>query len=168
MENATKRIINRVDSWTPEQDRRLAEIVLRNMREGRTQSEGFAEAAEALGRTPGACGFRWNGIVRKQYRDQVLEIQRTERERAAEARRSALRRRAAWRLDMTIRSLREHEEACERLERRVASLGEAVSAAVARIRQEIQALEAERRRFEERGAAEAEDERDCSPTAWKG
>ncbi|MDI3327491.1 MAG: RsfA family transcriptional regulator [Alicyclobacillaceae bacterium] len=55
----------RQDAWTAEDDTRLAEIVLRHIREGSTQLAAFEEAAEQLNRTAAACGYRWNACVRK-------------------------------------------------------------------------------------------------------
>ncbi|SHE62412.1 prespore-specific regulator [Seinonella peptonophila] len=61
----------RQDAWTEENDRILAEITLRHIREGGTQLSAFEEVAHRLGRTPAACGFRWNSAVRKQYGTQI-------------------------------------------------------------------------------------------------
>lgn len=65
-------MVNRRDGWKSEDDLILAEVVLRHIREGRTQLEGFTEAGERLGRTRNACGFRWNSTVRKQYQAAVV------------------------------------------------------------------------------------------------
>ncbi|MBB6455016.1 RsfA family transcription factor [Salirhabdus euzebyi] len=64
---------NRQDAWTDEEDVLLAEIVLRFIREGKTQLEAFEEVAKQLSRTPAACGFRWNATVRKQY-DKAIQM----------------------------------------------------------------------------------------------
>lgn len=55
----------RKDQWLQQDDDRLAQIVLQAVSEGRSQLAGFQEAAEALGRTKQACGFRWNKTLRK-------------------------------------------------------------------------------------------------------
>ncbi|MCL1630953.1 hypothetical protein M3N64_03210 [Sporolactobacillus sp. CPB3-1] len=55
----------RQDAWSQEEDSKLAEIILRHIKEGSTQLEGFAEAGKCLSRTPAACGFRWNSAIRK-------------------------------------------------------------------------------------------------------
>lgn len=57
----------RQDSWTQDEDLLLAEVVLRHIREGSTQLSAFEEVGEKLSRTPAACGFRWNSLVRKKY-----------------------------------------------------------------------------------------------------
>lgn len=45
----------------------------------------FEETAEQLGRTPAACGYRWNACVRKQYLE-AIDLARLERkERREEA-----------------------------------------------------------------------------------
>lgn len=58
----------RQDAWTEEDDRVLAEIILRHISEGSTQLIAFEECAEKLGRTEAACGYRWNACVRKKYK----------------------------------------------------------------------------------------------------
>src|SRR5690625_3599722 len=61
----------RQDAWTKDEDLLLAEIVLRYIRNGKTQLEAFKQAGEALSRTSAACGFRWNATIRKQYEDAI-------------------------------------------------------------------------------------------------
>src|SRR5690625_310927 len=60
----------RQDAWTKDEDTLLAEVVLRYIREGRTQLEAFKEVAKRLSRTSAACGFRWNATIRKQYAEE--------------------------------------------------------------------------------------------------
>ncbi|WP_102027286.1 RsfA family transcriptional regulator [Salirhabdus sp. Marseille-P4669] len=69
---------NRQDAWTEDEDIYLADVVLRFIREGKTQLEAFEEVAKNLSRTPAACGFRWNATVRKQY-DKEIQIAKEER-----------------------------------------------------------------------------------------
>jgi len=52
--------------WTEEEDRILRDAVLKSVMEGQTQIEAFEEVGKKLGRTPGACGFRWNAVLRPQ------------------------------------------------------------------------------------------------------
>lgn len=61
----------RQDSWTKDEDILLAEIVLRYIRNGKTQLEAFKEAAKELSRTAAACGFRWNATIRKQHLEAI-------------------------------------------------------------------------------------------------
>ncbi|WP_044642458.1 RsfA family transcriptional regulator [Risungbinella massiliensis] len=70
----------RQDAWTPEDDMILAEVTLRHIREGGTQLSAFEEVAERLGRTPAACGFRWNSAVRKQY-EPAIQVAKTQRQK---------------------------------------------------------------------------------------
>lgn len=63
--------VTRQDAWSNEEDIILAEIVLRYIREGKTQLEAFKEVAKQLSRTSAACGFRWNASIRKQYQDAI-------------------------------------------------------------------------------------------------
>lgn len=62
----------RKDQWTPEDDEKLANIVIHFVQNGKTQLEAFGHAAEQLNRTKQACGFRWNKTLRGQY-SHVLE-----------------------------------------------------------------------------------------------
>jgi len=62
---------SRKDSWSEEEDKLLAEIVLRLIKEGRTQLQAFEEVGNQLTRTAAACGFRWNSFVRKQYKADI-------------------------------------------------------------------------------------------------
>ena len=57
----------RKDQWTTVDDEKLAEIVIGYVQNGKTQLEAFSQAAEVLGRTKQACGFRWNKTLRLQY-----------------------------------------------------------------------------------------------------
>ncbi|HWO77429.1 MAG TPA: RsfA family transcriptional regulator [Bacillus sp. (in: firmicutes)] len=61
----------RQDAWTKDEDVLLAEVVLRHIREGGTQLQAFEEVGKKLSRTPAACGFRWNSLVRKQYKSGI-------------------------------------------------------------------------------------------------
>lgn len=71
-------VANRQDAWTPEDDLLLADVTLRHIREGSTQLAAFEEVAEKMGRTPAACGFRWNSYVRKKY-VQAIAIAKAQR-----------------------------------------------------------------------------------------
>lgn len=68
----------RQDAWTNEEDTVLAEIVLRHIRQGKTQIEAFKQAADTLSRTSAACGFRWNATLRKNY-VQAIEMAKYDR-----------------------------------------------------------------------------------------
>ncbi|MDY0324509.1 MAG: RsfA family transcriptional regulator [Candidatus Carbobacillus sp.] len=79
-------VANRQDAWLEEHDLLLAETVLRHIREGSTQLKAFEECAEKLGRTPAACGFRWNSVVRKDYAEAVALAKLTRQKRKKEER----------------------------------------------------------------------------------
>jgi len=72
--------VTRSDAWTPDDDERLTELVLQHIRTGSTQLRAFEEAANELGRTAAACGYRWNGVLRKDKRS---EIEAAKRDRKA-------------------------------------------------------------------------------------
>lgn len=61
----------RQDAWSKDEDKLLAETVLRFIRNGETQLDAFKQIAEQLSRTSAACGFRWNATVRKKYIDGI-------------------------------------------------------------------------------------------------
>ncbi|WP_051271071.1 precorrin-3B C(17)-methyltransferase [Shimazuella kribbensis] len=77
--------VKRQDAWSSEDDMILAEVTLRHIRDGGTQLSAFEEVAERLGRTPAACGFRWNSTVRKNY-DAAIQVAKTERQRRGQDR----------------------------------------------------------------------------------
>ncbi|WP_181348926.1 RsfA family transcriptional regulator [Thalassobacillus sp. CUG 92003] len=66
----------RQDAWKEDEDLLLAETILRHIRQGKTQLEGFKEVADKLSRTPAACGFRWNATVRKDYQDAIAQAKK--------------------------------------------------------------------------------------------
>ncbi|WP_018662867.1 RsfA family transcriptional regulator [Heyndrickxia acidiproducens] len=71
----------RQDAWTQEEDLLLAEVVLRHIREGGTQLQAFEEAGKQMNRTAAACGFRWNSLVRKQYKAEIETAKQQRKER---------------------------------------------------------------------------------------
>ncbi|MBY6036203.1 RsfA family transcriptional regulator [Fictibacillus nanhaiensis] len=73
--------ILRQDAWTNDEDAILAEVTLRHIREGSTQLVAFEEVGEKLTRTPAACGFRWNSLIRKQYEKAIAEAKKVRKER---------------------------------------------------------------------------------------
>lgn len=111
-----ERWASRSDAWTPEDDVTLAELVLRHIREGSTQLVAFDEAASLLGRTAAACGYRWNGVVRRHYEDPIRDAKQVRR-KALEERRHRRPNRTQitiggdkeFTLDLLIRGLRDFE-----------------------------------------------------------
>lgn len=59
----------RQDAWSEKEDALVAEIVLKHIRTGSTQTKAFEEVGEFLRRTSAACAFRWNNVLRPQYED---------------------------------------------------------------------------------------------------
>ncbi|MFD2169541.1 RsfA family transcriptional regulator [Tumebacillus lipolyticus] len=134
-----ERWTTRSDAWTPDDDLKLAEIVLRHIREGSTQLNAFVESANLLGRTPAACGYRWNGVVRKSYEDKIKEAKLAKKERLS-IRQQAKQRRVYGpdledpSIDGIIRALKNHEreyfnlqERARKLEDRIEELQEQLS-----------------------------------------
>lgn len=71
--------VTRQDAWTEDDDLLLAEVTLRHIREGSTQLAAFEEVGQRLNRTPAACGFRWNSLVRKRY-ETAIQIAKAQRQ----------------------------------------------------------------------------------------
>lgn len=69
----------RKDTWSEKEDEILAELVLGQIKTGGTQLKAFELAGCELNRTAAACGFRWNGKVRKLYK---IEVEKAKEERS--------------------------------------------------------------------------------------
>ena len=80
----------RQDAWTADDDLILAEVTMRNIREGGTQLQAFDEVARKIGRTSAACGFRWNSFVRKNY-EAAIQIAKAQRQQRSYEKRSKVR-----------------------------------------------------------------------------
>ena len=102
-----------------EEDQILAETVLRHIREGSTQWEAFDEVARKLGRTPGACGFRWNAVVRKKEEENFLKAKKQRLVRHLHHRRTD----TVDSLKQLIQILRRHEREFHSLVNHVHALG---------------------------------------------
>ncbi|OYD07839.1 RsfA family transcriptional regulator [Paludifilum halophilum] len=123
--------VKRQDAWTPDDDLILAEVTLRHIREGSTQLNAFEEVAEKLGRTPAACGFRWNSLVRKKY-EAAIQIAKSQRQKRSQERGSHSRMRVeeglslgqdrGSSLDAIIRYLRQHKAEVAEMRKRQAEL----------------------------------------------
>jgi prespore-specific regulator len=119
--------VKRQDAWTPNDDMILAEVTLRHIREGGTQLSAFEEVAEKLGRTPAACGFRWNSTVRKKY-EAAIQIAKSQRQKRLQEKGRAVSHRAksdglttggdtAYSIDNIIRFLRQYKNEIHELKR---------------------------------------------------
>lgn len=119
--------VKRQDAWTPDDDLILAEVTLRHIREGGTQLNAFEEVAEKLGRTPAACGFRWNSLVRKKY-EAAIQIAKSQRQKRSQERNARSRSRREEELnlvqdrtsslDAIIRFLRQHKAEVAEMKKR--------------------------------------------------
>lgn len=104
--------------WTEEEDRLLVDTVLRCIREGGSQLDAFAEVGEKLGRTPGACGFRWNAVLRRK---EAAAFQEAKKQRVAKQ----LKKRQSpesFRFQDILAFLQNHEEEWRRTRGRVEEL----------------------------------------------
>lgn len=78
----------RQDAWSTDDDLILAEVTMRNIRDGGTQLHAFDEVAARIGRTSAACGFRWNSFVRKKY-EAAIQIAKAQRQQRNAIKRSS-------------------------------------------------------------------------------
>jgi prespore-specific regulator len=114
--------VKRQDAWTPEDDMVLAEVTLRHIREGGTQLSAFEEVAERLGRTPAACGFRWNSSVRKKY-EAAIQIAKSQRQKRSQERNHSFvladeqLQDPVYSIEHIIRYLRQHKHEVNELRR---------------------------------------------------
>ncbi len=129
-------VVRRQDAWTPDDDLILAEVTLRHIREGSTQLAAFVEVAEKLGRTPAACGFRWNSSVRKKY-EAAIQIAKSQRQKRNQDKEHKVRSRMSGTtlserdseltMDSIIRFLRHHKNELAELRGRYKELERLVS-----------------------------------------
>ncbi len=128
-------VVRRQDAWTPDDDLILAEVTLRHIREGSTQLAAFVEVAEKLGRTPAACGFRWNSSVRKKY-EAAIQIAKSQRQKRNQDKENKARSRIGATLserdseltmDSIIRFLRNHKNELAELKIRYKELERQIS-----------------------------------------
>ncbi|MCL6517119.1 RsfA family transcriptional regulator [Alicyclobacillus sp.] len=142
--------VTRSDAWTPEDDERLAAIVLEHIRTGSTQLRAFDQAATELGRTAAACGYRWNGVLRKNLREEIeaAKQERKAAQKAASTRGSTAPRSQAVTVNSSssmrevILFLQTFDDQYQRLRRQVAQLEQEK----ARLAERVQELEAQLQR----------------------
>jgi prespore-specific regulator len=70
----------RADAWTDKDDKLLGDTVIKYIQSGSQQLKAFDEAGDKLERTSGACGFRWNAVVRQRYETKLKEAKKIRRE----------------------------------------------------------------------------------------
>lgn len=57
---------NRKAKWTEEEINRLRNIVEEHIQKGETKTAAFKKASESLKRTPAACSYRWNAVLKEK------------------------------------------------------------------------------------------------------
>lgn len=62
---------SRNENWSIEQDNFLLNSVLKHLAGGSNQKRAFEEAANEIRRTPGACAFRFNSVLRQQHSEEI-------------------------------------------------------------------------------------------------
>ncbi|WP_273125048.1 RsfA family transcriptional regulator [Bacillus weihaiensis] len=66
----------RQDAWSNEEDELLAKTILAHIREGGTQSAAYKVVGDKIARTESACSYRWNSVIRKNYKEAIEEAKR--------------------------------------------------------------------------------------------
>lgn len=64
--------------WSHDDDLILAEAVLRHIREGISIIDAFDEVGKKLNRSAASCGYRWNNVVRHDYKN-AIQLAREEK-----------------------------------------------------------------------------------------
>ena len=62
---------SRNENWSIEQDTFLLNSVLKHLAGGSNQKRAFEEVANEIRRTPGACAFRFNSVLRQQHSEEI-------------------------------------------------------------------------------------------------
>ncbi|SIT02771.1 RsfA family transcriptional regulator [Alicyclobacillus vulcanalis] len=124
----------RSDAWTPEDDERLAQLVLRHIRTGSTQLKAFEEAAQQLGRTAAACGYRWNGVIRKRYQDEIEAAKAERKTMHAKAHTQKAPSGPTESMQEVIRFLQTYDEQYQRLREYVSAIEREKAELEARVR----------------------------------
>lgn len=147
----------RHDAWTDDDDRVLAEIVLRHIQEGSPQLAAFEECAKRLGRTAAACGYRWNAHVRKSFQSGIEIAKALQKSLKAEQKRNGGKlpteandgpdeRQMTW--DDCLRFLRKYRREHSTLQRRVRKLERDLTAAGRDLKQASEENEQLRRQLQ--------------------
>lgn len=146
-----ERWTTRSDAWTPEDDRKLADIVLRHIRDGSTQLNAFVECANLLGRTPAACGYRWNGVVRRNYSEDIKQAKLEKKSQTSL--KGHFARRRTWypeledsSIEGIIRALKLHERLYYEIQEKNRELQDRLTL----LQQELEQLQYENRQLRER------------------
>lgn len=70
--------LQRIDNWTSTEDEILAKTILEYVRYGKTQLQAFEDVGEKIDRSESACQYRWNAVLRNNYKEE-LRLARRER-----------------------------------------------------------------------------------------
>lgn len=65
-------------NWSDQEDQMLIDKVTQYTQEGKTQLEAFQDAAEEIGRTSAACGYRWNAKLRNYPKTELEQAKQDE------------------------------------------------------------------------------------------
>jgi prespore-specific regulator len=71
--------VQRVDTWTEQEDQLLVNTILDYVRNGKTQMQAFEDVGEKIDRSTYACGFHWNKYLRQNYTQALKHARRIRR-----------------------------------------------------------------------------------------
>ncbi len=71
-----RQLTHRKDAWSDEEDRYLRSTVLKFIEEDQTKSAAFEKVSRELGRTKGACAYRWNRVLKDQSDHEEVLVKR--------------------------------------------------------------------------------------------
>jgi prespore-specific regulator len=128
--------------WKEEEDALLKEAVLRSISSGQTQLAAFAEVGKKLGRTVGACGFRWNAVLRKKNIRSYTEAKKQRVMNHLEQRKKT----TFYSFSHVIQLLKQYEQNWKELQDRVDRLKQELQ----KKEEEIERLQQERERLVEK------------------
>ena len=66
----------RIDAWTSAEDEFLVNTILEYISTGKTQLQAFEQVGKTINRTPAAVGFRWNNVLRHNYKEKIAEAKK--------------------------------------------------------------------------------------------
>ncbi|SHE70626.1 transcription factor, RsfA family [Seinonella peptonophila] len=132
--------------WKDQEDALLKKVVLDSIRNGQTQLAAFAEVGNKIGRTAGACGFRWNAVLRQEDPESYREAKRHRVYNKLKEKRAV----SVHSLAQTIQALRQIEKCREDLVQEVEHLQQKLKKSQSkqqRLQQEQQNIEHDHRSF---------------------
>jgi prespore-specific regulator len=127
--------------WTKEEDQLLSEIVLHTISQGGTQLTAFSDVGKKIGRTAGACGFRWNAVLRNQNPTSYSEAKKKRVYTQLEKKRKAKIETFSEAIDLLKRT----EQAWVKQQKEISRLTQSIS----QTKQRVETLKQEKQKFKQ-------------------